>query len=756
MFNGYQLAYEFTPYHVATPDLNGDGKLDLIASDDAQSYFKINNGNLANGMVNWLPSASGRYVMGGSPSQFDSDNGCADFDKDGFVDCWVTNVDVDLPDCSDRGHIFHNSGTPTPGGLVTLNFEGNLGISLAAYTGSHDGRAIDINGDGWLDWFTGSCTGTFIFINQPPFGIEVTYPDGKPELIAPDTAAPFTVSITPFGGTPVDQALRVSTDGGPFATIALTPLGGDLYQAELPASPCLAEMNYYVEVEFPGGSMFEDPANAPAVTYSALVGLLQTTYQENVESDTSEWTVVNDPGLAFGAWEPADPIGTISGADVASPFDPAEGSKAFVTDNCDVPGCGASAADIDGGGTELITKTFDLDGSDADFSYYLWFYDSSVGDALTVWVTNNADDPSPQWVLVQSVSDTNGQWQPSSFRVSDYVAPTAEVAVRFRAADVAPASVTEAGLDLFKVDQLVCEACSTNHCCDLDGNGIRDDGCTWCECDGTPCNGLLQQIPIVFADMGGPNGACPPDGTADANDRFHALNCFSDQNTLGTPGYGCESNPPVAFNVDAGGAFGDCAPDGVCDGNDAFHAVNAFSGETACSCGGPSPDYSGPQVVGRSSITLTAANSAQPGELVRVDVTLDTAVEELRGYQLHVESSGGRQGSLELVDIVVDNRRDLALGSAEPWRAFNAQTGQMVAGLDGQGHPVAAGSYLATFVFRASKDAAGAFVVDLRHEDGNSADRTFLFGSHSGKIALDATTPAVIQIGSKVGRTAGR
>jgi hypothetical protein len=63
---------------------------------------------------------------------------------------------------------------------------------------------------------------------------------------------------------------------------------------------------------------------------------------------------------------------------------------------------------------------------------------------------------------------------------------------------------------------------------------------------------------------------------------------------------------------------------------------------------------------------------------------------------------------------------------------------------------------LATFVFRASKDAAGAFVVDLRHEDGNSADRTFLFGSHSGKIALDATTPAVIQIGSKVGRTAGR
>jgi hypothetical protein len=123
-------------------------------------------------------------------------------------------------------------------------------------------------------------------------------------------------------------------------------------------------------------------------------------------------------------------------------------------------------------------------------------------------------------------------------------------------------------------------------CADVDGDAVRDDGCLWWACQAGACS----SIAIPFADMGGEFGSCSPDGVADSHDRFHALNCFSNQDTLGQPGYGCEDAPPQAFNVDAGGPFGDCNPDGVCDGNDAFHALNAFDGTATCSCpSGPTP-----------------------------------------------------------------------------------------------------------------------------------------------------------------------
>lgn len=131
----------------------------------------------------------------------------------------------------------------------------------------------------------------------------------------------------------------------------------------------------------------------------------------------------------------------------------------------------------------------------------------------------------------------------------------------------------------------VAAPCSIEDCADIDDNGIRDDGCTYWECVDDACAGT----PIVYADLGGEFGDCFPDGATDGNDRFHALNCFSNLTTFGVPGYPCEANPPTAFNVDAAGLNAPCTPDGVCDGNDAFAALNAFSGDSTCSCPGPAP-----------------------------------------------------------------------------------------------------------------------------------------------------------------------
>jgi glucose/arabinose dehydrogenase len=303
---------------------------------------------------------------------------------------------------------------------------------------------------------------------------------------------------------------------------------------------------------------------------------------------------------------------------------------------------------------------------------------------------------------------------------------------------------------------------SADDCGDLDNNNLRDDACQWYACMNSVCQTLSRDA--GQADMGGANGACPIEGACDGNDRFHALNCFSDQDTMGNAGaYPCEAAPPAALNVDAGGPSGSCTLDGVCDGNDAFAALNCFSNvDTAgmipypCSCSGPQP--SGPPAGSKfeapaAAIRLRAPAQIEPGQTVEVEVFFDRALPDLRGYQLHLGTAGGHSGRLELVDIAVEpGRRDHVFTKQPFWAAFNTRVAQMVAGLDGAGVPTPAGGYLATFAYRASDDAAGVFEVNVRFDGANPQpeDRTFLFGTHARPIAVDHSTPLSIRVGPKV------
>ncbi len=295
-------------------------------------------------------------------------------------------------------------------------------------------------------------------------------------------------------------------------------------------------------------------------------------------------------------------------------------------------------------------------------------------------------------------------------------------------------------------------------CADPEGDGIRNDGCVWSACEDGACMG----IDIVFADMGGPFGDCAPDGAADGNDRFHALNCFANK---GAGGYPCAVSPPTAFNVDTGGPFGACSPDGVCDANDAFHALDAFSGTSSCACplNGPAPQFT-PRKLRTATANITLAPSRDhitADARVAVDVLLHTPLPDLRGYQLHVGTSGGHSGSLELIDITIQpaveaaRHRDVTgtyRNSLRPhvfagldfWKAFNTSSQQMLAGLDAPGIAVEAG-YLATFVFRSSPDAAGMFVVELMHDDHDSRQRTFLIPTGPDeRIALQSTSARIM------------
>jgi hypothetical protein len=323
-------------------------------------------------------------------------------------------------------------------------------------------------------------------------------------------------------------------------------------------------------------------------------------------------------------------------------------------------------------------------------------------------------------------------------------------------------------------------------CGDLDNDGIRDDACAWYDCAAGACATLGK---TTQADLGGAFGACTPDGATDGNDRFHALNCFSNKNTLGVPPYPCEAATPAALNVDAGGPA-TCQLDGVCDGNDAFHALNGFENDWfdgsigyQCGCAGPGPvgggrsaDPSKPAARSglAAALRLLAPATVRPGEIFAVDVHLDGDVAALRGYQLHLGTTGGIGGELELVDIsiresnVFSSSDKLAKNSsADPaapnaaaafWSAFNRDTAQMVAGLDdAQGVPAVAGAYLATFTYRVPEDATGTFTIEVRYDaTGRTSpkpqERTFLFGPYAGLIDVTSTTPARIEVSGRPNR----
>jgi hypothetical protein len=321
-----------------------------------------------------------------------------------------------------------------------------------------------------------------------------------------------------------------------------------------------------------------------------------------------------------------------------------------------------------------------------------------------------------------------------------FTADTAPVAATLTLGLFKPGAPTE--ITALAAGPDVAQNCKTDAACaDLDENGVRDDACVWWSCDAGACNGT----DVDFANYGGKFGECTPDGIVDANDGFHALNCFSNQSTSGVPGetYPCEENAPLAANVDAASLGSPCTPDGVCDANDYFTALNVFEGVSPCSCAGPAPGYA-PTTSARVSMTLSAAQaSVRPGGVVSVAARIDQPLADLRGYQLHVETSGGHSGQLELVDMTIEPRKDVAL--ADQWRAFNLESAQLAAGRSSAGVSTAAGAYLATFTFRATKDASGSFVIDLRRADAGG--RSALFTTPvDQQLDISGTTPARVDV----------
>ncbi len=321
-----------------------------------------------------------------------------------------------------------------PAGNHTLRF------TLAGYTTQDVPVTVTANGSVMMD------------VQLQPPGLSFAYPNGLPTTIATAGGTTVRVDVATAAVTaqPGTGLLHVDSQNGP-QTIAMAQLSPNQYEATLPGFPC----GDTVQMRFSA----EDTTGQIWFTQLALV---ETTVQVTIlNSDPFEvasgW-VGGQPGdtATTGMWNRMDPFPTAAqpGDDHSVP-----GVNCWVTD-----GNGGSLGqyDIDNGFTTLMSPMLDLTGTPtASIRYWRWYSNNQNGvidDVFTIEISNNNGST---WTNVETVTAASGQasggWFQYSFEVASLLAPTAQMRLRFIAADIGSGSIVEAAIDDFEIVDSSCD-----------------------------------------------------------------------------------------------------------------------------------------------------------------------------------------------------------------------------------------------------------------------------------------------------------
>ncbi len=249
---------------------------------------------------------------------------------------------------------------------------------------------------------------------------------------------------------PKSVRMTITGSNGAGVDVSMSSIGGGVYRATFPADDCTTLATYNFSASNNAGDTSTDPTTR-TVTYalsSVSVSL------DDFES-ASTWTVgAAGDNATSGIWVLADPVAT-----TAQPEDDHSvvGTKCWITGNGTVGGT-VGGADIDGGTTTLVSPAINLLGLDEPMiSYWRWYSNnqgaSSGLDSMPIEISGNN---GATWVQLELVTENAAAWVQKSFRVRDFITPSAQVRVRVIARDLDSGSVVEAGLDDFRVFNLDC------------------------------------------------------------------------------------------------------------------------------------------------------------------------------------------------------------------------------------------------------------------------------------------------------------
>ncbi len=281
--------------------------------------------------------------------------------------------------------------------------------------------------------------------------LEINHLTTRPTLVAPGVPHSISVRIDAIGNRVLSSvALRTRVDGGgAFQSTPMVHQGGNVYAADLPAIGCGSKVDWYVSATATNAEVFHSPSTAPTRLFSAYAGDgLTSLFSDDFQANLG-WTVTNT-AVASGAWTRVNPVESGAQPDNGDPDSP--GANCFITGNAGGGG-GVGDADLDGGPTVLTSPLLDFSSGDGLIAYKRWYFTNSNDDSLVVQISNNGGS---SWTALETVTRKGGGWIERTFRVSDFVAPTSDVRVRFSVSDNPNDSITEAGVDSFVASRIEC------------------------------------------------------------------------------------------------------------------------------------------------------------------------------------------------------------------------------------------------------------------------------------------------------------
>ncbi len=300
--------------------------------------------------------------------------------------------------------------------------------------------------------------------------VNFSYPAGLPSAVAANAPVPIVVSVVDGSEHSIDNTAQVlyrfsSSDA--FHTTPLSKQGDGYFHGTIPGVICGKTGEFKIRInttETPGGRI--DPETG---VYSYQV--VGTPVLTDDFETTSGFTVSG--GAFIGKWNMVDPVGTLDGGIPAQAENAASGAKCWVTGN-GAAGGAASSSDLDGGESILTSPVFSLVGvTSPAISYYRWFYNNDSGDSGNYLIVEISSNGGTNWTQVEQIgpggAGTQGGWVYHSFDPTALTAATANMKLRFRAADKTPDDLVEAGVDAFSVVSNTC-SCPA----DFDQTGFVD------------------------------------------------------------------------------------------------------------------------------------------------------------------------------------------------------------------------------------------------------------------------------------------
>jgi hypothetical protein len=299
-------------------------------------------------------------------------------------------------------------------------------------------------------------------LQAPPLPLLNFRVDLPPDFCEPDQAHSAWVTITPGTADPDLSTVVVhrSVDGSDYDSLQL----GSENPIEVPfgPQPCGTILRWFISVDtLRGVTVYYPPGGEQGPELTVYSDATEVVLEDTFETDLG-WTVTNY-NLERGTWERGVPLPTYTGTgEIAQPNgdNPDDaGEKAYITFLYSEY---AGWSDVDGGPTILTSPPFNLEGADGMISFHSWLFNDDDTDFLFVEISN---DGGQTWIPVHTFvaadylpfgPEGGRQWTRWDFLASDYCTPTPEMRVRFLIADQPNDSITEGGVDTFRVIRFAC------------------------------------------------------------------------------------------------------------------------------------------------------------------------------------------------------------------------------------------------------------------------------------------------------------